>query len=183
VSVAGFEVKYLVRGQEDELAFQKLAVAFERAGDELADFGKYVFPLLGPAFEAALGAQFAQEGGGPNRGSWAALTPAYEAWKSQHYPGQPVLVRTGALKEALTSSGSAHAARDYSASMFNFGTQGLQYASYHQTGTRRMVDRPPFDFASEFERELARLAYQGAREAMQSAELDKYVDIPAEADS
>lgn len=183
MSVSGFEVTWRVNGADDEMALQKMAVAFERAGDELADFSRFVFPQLVPAFEAALGRQFQQQGGGPARGTWAQLTPAYEAWKSVHYPGAPILVRRGDLQEALTSSGSPHAARDWSASMFNFGTQGLPYASYHQTGTHRMQDRPPFDFAAEFERELARIGYQGARQAMHEAGLHEYVEMPAEADS
>lgn len=183
MSVAGFEVTFRVRGADDELALQKMAVAFERAGDELADFSRFVFPQLPAAFESALGRQFVQQGGGPARGSWAQLTPAYEAWKSVHYPGAPILVRTGALQDALTHSGSPHAARDWSSSMFNFGTSGLPYASFHQTGTRRMKDRPPFDFGAEFERELARIGYQGARQAMQQAGLDTYVEMPGEADS
>ena len=84
-------------------------------------------------------------------------------------PGQPILVATGALRDALTIDGSTHALRDYSSTQFNFGTQGLEYASFHQLGTSRMPARPPFDFGPDVEREMARAAADGVRKAVREA--------------
>lgn len=43
---------------------------------------------------------FASEG----RGTWAPLSKEYAAWKARHYPGRPILVATGELRAAATSS-------------------------------------------------------------------------------
>lgn len=169
MSAVAITLEYQVGGQTGEQSVERLAVAFERAGAECADFGKHIFPELVPVLEAGVRAQFDAEGGGPAAGAWAQLTAQYAAWKEGVYPGQPILVATGALQDALTVDGSAHALRDYSASMLNFGTQGLDYASFHQTGTSNMPARPPFDFGPEFERELVGAAAAGVRTAVREA--------------
>lgn len=46
--------------------------------------------------------QFASEGR-TGSGGWAPLSPRYAAWKARHYPGQPILVATGALRRSLTT--------------------------------------------------------------------------------
>ena len=120
--------------------------------------------------------QFDSEGSGA-RGSWAPLSEKYAAWKSTHYPGMPILQATGTMKDALTNSASPYAHREVSGNDFNFGTSGLDYASYHQTGTSRMPDRPPFDFSPDFERDLLAAALEGAREAMAESRLMEYVEV------
>ena len=162
-------VEYQVGTETGEQVLERIAAGFERSGAELADFGRHIFPKLVPVFEAAVAEQFDSEGRGPTAGAWAALSSQYEAWKEGAHPGQPILVATGGLREALTVDGSAHALRDYSSSQFNYGTQGLDYASFHQTGTARMPPRPPFDFGPDFERELVRAASAGVRDAVREA--------------
>ena len=107
--------------------------------------GRHVFPLLPPVFEAAEQRQFDAEGTGPVAGSWAPLSSMYAEWKAQKFPGQPILVATGALRDALTKSSSPLAARDWSSSTFQFGTADVEYASHHQLGTEKM---PLFPAAS-----------------------------------
>jgi phage gpG-like protein len=176
VSVAGLTLEYRVGNVPagDDM-LQRMAVAFDRAGSELEDFGAHVFPKMVPVFEAELAKQFDAEGAGPNRGSWAALSPAYEEWKGRNYPGQPILVRTGALRDALTMSEGSHALRDFGRQTFNYGTSGLPYASFHQSGTARMPDRPPFDLTVEFEMDIQRAALAGAREAIHAAGADEFI--------
>lgn len=169
MTTVALTVEYQVGDASGEQAVERLALAFERAGAELADFGKHIFPELVPVLEAAVEGQFDAEGAGPSSGPWAALSAAYAAWKEGVYPGQPLLVATGALRDALTVPTSAHALRDYSSAQFNFGTAGLEYASFHQTGTSRMPARPPFDFGPDFERELQRAAADGVRKAVREA--------------
>ncbi len=179
MSVFGLGISYSVRGQDDELAVQKMAVAFERAGEEFtaANFGERVFPKLIPVFEKELKEQFAAEGEGPNRGAWKALSPGYAAWKERVYPGQPKLVATGRMREALTSEGSPFAMRVYSGAQFNFGTQGVEYASFHQTGAGKMPDRPLFDFDVAFERAVQQTALTAAREAIKDSGLGEFADV------
>jgi hypothetical protein len=178
VSVAGFEVTYVVGGREDENALERLVAAFERAGDELADFGKYAWPKLGPLLENTLKNQFDAEGEG-TAGHWAPLSAQYAAWKAANYPGMPILQRIGTLYEGLTSSSSPFAAREQSGDDFTFGTRGVTYASYLQTGTRRMPARQPFDFGTSFETELSRIGAEAARESLKQAGVDEFMDLSA----
>lgn len=174
MSVVGLHIEYQVGSvAAGEDVLERISVAFERTGDELKDFSKHVFPKLTPVFEAEERRQFDAQGGGP-RGGWAALSPAYAAWKEQHYPGQSILRRTDALYEALTSSSSVFAERVMSGEEFNFGTRGVPYASFHQVGPN---PRPPFDFSEDFERDVAGAALEGAREAMEQAGLTEFVEV------
>lgn len=175
--IGGISIEYRVGNvPSGDDTLERMTLAFERAGSELQDFGTHVFPKMVPVFEEELGEQFAAEGRGPNAGSWAALSPAYEAWKGEHYPGKGILERTGAMRDALTSSSASHALRDFSSTEFNFGTAGLEYPSFHQSGTSRMVDRPPFDFTASFEHELQRAGLEGAREAIHAAGADEFIE-------
>lgn len=173
----GLNLAYSVRGQDDELAVQKMAVAFERAGEDFSRFGERVFPKLIPVFEEELKAQFDAQGRGPNRGAWKPLSAAYAEEKARKYPGQPLLVASGRMREALTNAGSAYALRVYSGSQFNFGTQGVEYASFHQTGGGTLPDRPPFDFSEAFERAVQRTALDAARETVTESGLGEFGEV------
>lgn len=176
MSVFGLRIEHQVGGEAaGDDAIERIAVAFERFGVEMANFGENIFPKLVPVFEAEQKRQADAQGGGPS-GPWASLSPAYEAWKQQAYPGQPILQATGRMYEALTSSSSPFAARVFAGDEFNFGTQGLEYASFHQVGTHFMPARPPFDFSSDFERDITEAALEAAREMAKKAELP--VEIP-----
>jgi phage gpG-like protein len=166
VSVFGIDVRYAINGAEDQTIMEKLSVGFERAGAGVKDFQKYIWPKLIPVFEEEEKRQFAAEGHGPHRGHWQELTEQYEEWKSRTHPGLPILELSGKLKEALTESASPFAKRETTSDTFDFGTQGVEYASFHQLGTRFMSDRPPFDFGGQFERELQQAALEGVREAI-----------------
>jgi phage gpG-like protein len=175
--ISGLSIEYRVgNAPSGEDTLERMSVAFERAGSELSDFGTHTFPKMIPVFEEEVARQFDAEGRGPNVGSWAQLSPAYEEWKGQNYPGKPILEREGALRDALTESSAPHALRDFSSTEFNYGTDGLEYASFHQSGTANMPDRPPFDFTGEFEREVQRAALAGAREALQASGADEFIE-------
>jgi phage gpG-like protein len=166
VSVVGLQVEVSVGNDSGEGALQRFAVAVERAGAELANLSEHVFPRLVPVFEQVVAQQFAAEGEGPIAGSWAELSPSYAEWKEQHFPGLPILERTGALKAALTQTAAPQAHREWTSTQFVFGTAGIEYASFHQGGTSRMKARPPFDFGPDFERLLTLAAMAGVRDAV-----------------
>ncbi len=176
MSFASLSIEYSIGGgPHDPELLQRMQVAFSRAGEEISKFGSYVYPKLVPVFEEEERAQFAAEGEGPNTGGWQPLSEAYAAWKAGHYPGQPILVATGNLREALTSSSSPNALRTYDAENFDFGTAGLDYASFHQTGTGKMPARPEYDFTEHLEAELQKAALEGVREAIKAAGANEFL--------
>lgn len=166
------KLEYSIGGATGDAVVEEIAAAFERAGEELHDFGKHVFPELVPVFEEGVARQFEARGGG-STGGWAALSPKYASWKERYYPGLPLLERTHALRDALTQSNAVGAYRVYNSDKFDFGTEGVEYASYHQTGTSRMPTRPVFDFDAQFERDFESAAKRGMREAFRAARLDQ----------
>lgn len=164
-NIGGFSISYSVRGgPTDELALQKMSVAFDRAGADFSRFGEFVFPELVPVLESASRRQFDAEGRGPNRGAWAALTPRYAERKRRIYGSKPILEASGRLRQALTEESSPYAARAYTATQFAYGTAGVPYASFHQSGTGRMVDRPLFDFGGDVENDINATARRVARQ-------------------
>lgn len=181
MSVVGFELQWLVNGREASdggAVLERIGVAFERSGDEVKDFEKYLWPKVTAALETDVRRQFAEQGGGPARGSWVELSPDYAAWKAKNYPGQPILQRTGAMYRALTDGNDPHALRASAGSdTFEFGTRGLEYPSFHQLGTIRMVDRPPFDFGSDFQRDLQQAGMDAVREALRAARMDEFAEV------
>ncbi|MBL8909869.1 MAG: phage virion morphogenesis protein [Archangium sp.] len=160
-------VEWAVGGVPDP-GLRRFRVACERAGAEVANVEQHVLPKLVPVLERATGQQFDARGAGPDAGSWAPLSISYAKWKAAHYPGKPLLERTGALREGLTQSGSANARRDIGSNELTFGTRSVPYASAHQTGTERMPARPLFDFGPDFEKALELALTEGVREAVRA---------------
>lgn len=172
--ISGFEVTWSMAGQDDEHALERMAVAVERLGDGVTDFSEFIWPKVVANLEEEERRQFDAEGGGP-RGKWDPLSPKYAEQKAQQWPGAPILVRTGALREALTSSSASGARRISTRDAFDFGTSGIEYASMHQVGTSRMPDRPPFDFGSELERDITESMKEGVRESMKRSGADEFL--------
>jgi len=77
-------------------------------------------------------------------GAWAALSPKYKVWKQQHFPGQPILVRTGALRQSLTWQGGQLGPGGVFTPMPGWVVLGtsVPWARFHQHGTKRMPARP-----------------------------------------
>lgn len=153
---------------------QTLAVAFERAGANLRTPMRWIGPGLQPFLERTLRSRFAAEGtGGPAAGKWGALSRRYAAWKAVHYPGRKILARSGTMRSALTNSFAPGAYRQTGPTSFGFGTDGIEYASFHQTGTRRMQARPPFDFGGQaFDRGFRAAGQKGLVAGLRAARLD-----------
>ena len=63
---------------------------------------------------------------------WARLTPRYASWKTQNYPGQPILRATGLMQDLafIYTRGNV------------FKVKSTYYGKYHQFGTSRMEARP-----------------------------------------
>lgn len=76
--------------------------------------------------------------GADGKGKWEPLSPLSEEFKARDgFGGMPLLVRTGRLQDALTSPSSPYGMRQVTGNSLVYGTKGLPFASFHQTGTRQ----------------------------------------------
>jgi hypothetical protein len=124
-----------------------LSTAFDMAERNFKASMRFLAPELNKMFNATLVNRFAAEGrGGATLGKWVKLSKKYGAWKQRNFPGRKILTLRGHLQEGLTRDESGYAWRYSDDKSFSFGTQRIPYADYHQTGTRKMPARPPFDF-------------------------------------
>lgn len=119
-------------------------VQLDRTLDRFAarsDDATPAWEALASRFVAAERAQFASQGG-YGSGGWAPLAPSYAAWKSRHFPGQPILRATGNLFESLTEGPAVRRIEPHDAW---FGTD-VGYAGFHQRGDgvprRRPIELP-----------------------------------------
>ncbi|MCX7844361.1 MAG: phage virion morphogenesis protein [Candidatus Bipolaricaulota bacterium] len=118
-----------------ELQVRRLIEGVIHRGQDL----RPVWACIARDFHEVETRQFATEGGLGR--PWPPLSPAYAAWKAKHYPGAPILVRTGRLRASLVGS-TRDTVEVMEPHMLRIGTR-VPYALYHQTGTSRMPPRPP----------------------------------------
>lgn len=122
-----------------------------RFADGVADY-RPVWSVIEDDFYAQVTDQFKTEGaeGGEK---WPALSPAYAGWKEIHFPGMPILQRTGALQASLTSRTDANAVVVEERKHLTLGSR-IGYGVYHQsTAPRtRLPRRPPIVFTEAFKR-------------------------------
>lgn len=90
------------------------------------------------------------QGGRP----WKPLEPHYAAWKLKRYGPKLILQREGDLMEDLT--GTPMGVERYFPQMAEFGTD-VDYATFHDTGTRYMPARKPLVVTPGLRSELERL--------------------------
>ena len=134
---------------------EKATRAFRVVDESLRDW-RGVWPEIQGYLLRASAEQFDSIG---SRGGqqWRPLSPRYAKWKELNYPGQPILVRTGALRESLTRSGANGNVANFQPLFAEYGTS-IRYAKFHQRGTRRMPARPPFaPTARDIDRIVSRL--------------------------
>jgi phage gpG-like protein len=98
--------------------------------------------------------QFASEGDYGSAG-WAPLSPAYAAAKARHYPGKPILERSGRLVASLTQPVGGDAVRVSEPALMIFGTS-VPYAKYHQKGTTKMPRRRPVELPESVRADLVK---------------------------
>lgn len=127
---------------ENQVVFDR---ALSRFGENLKDF-RQVWPGVTVELRRIVKEQFDGQGVGQS-GKWKALSPAYKKWKDKKYPGQPILVRTGDTRAALTSN-TSHTINIPTAQTLTFGV-ALKYPIYHQRGGKKLPQRKIFDFTEE----------------------------------
>ena len=120
---------------------QAVSQALESFQDALADNAP-ALASVADDFREMLAQQFASEGraGGT---PWPARVGAVPEPPSRRMAMQasPLLVRTGALRDSLTTPGAAGRVEELDGGALTLGTR-LPYAMFHQLGTRRMPARP-----------------------------------------
>lgn len=125
---------------------QGLAALIDTMSD-LTPFWKKVFA---PKYFAMVQDLFATGGrarGGGGRfksGAWAGLSPRYAIWKRQHYPGRPLLVREGDLRDSVRWSGNSLGAGGIfdAQPLFVIAGTAIPHGKHHQYGTSTMPARP-----------------------------------------
>lgn len=120
----------------DLLGEPKLAAYFDHV-ERVPDDWRPAWEEMAPAFWSRNAQTFASQGPG-----WRPLAPRYAKWKAKHYPGAPILVRTGALLASLTGPDAKESIYEVYPTRMVIGT-GVHYAIYHQTGSIKVADRPP----------------------------------------
>lgn len=97
--------------------------------------------------------QFDSEGA-YGSGGWPALSAKYAAWKARHYPGAPILTRTGALRQSLTE-------RPFGVEVIEPGSMtigsGSDVGRYHQGGAGNLPQRRPVELPENERRTWVRM--------------------------
>jgi phage gpG-like protein len=120
-----------------------------RFADGLSDY-RPIWPVIEDDFYAQVKDQFKTEGeeGGEK---WAPLSPEYAGYKEAHFPGKPILERTGELTASLTNPNDPNTVRIEERKSLTLGSR-VPYAIYHQTGTKKMPARPEIKLTEAFKR-------------------------------
>ncbi len=84
----------------------------------------------------------------PDGNAWPALSPAYEAWKSAHFPGQEMAVLRGAMKTAQQLKGEVVATPGEIKQTYGVDPQARQEATQFQEGDANQPPRPFYAFSN-----------------------------------
>ncbi len=125
--------------------------AIARFADGVTDY-RPIWPVIEDDFYAQEKAQFQTEGieGGEK---WTELSAAYAGWKEVHFPGKPILQRTGDLERSLTNGNDPNAVKIEERKTLTLGSR-VPYAIYHQRGTKRMPARREIQLTEAFKRSV-----------------------------
>lgn len=142
----------------DEKQYVRAFEAYEHEIDDLRD------PLgdVADHLRDVVQQQFATEGAHGLGAGWVQLNPGYEAWKREHYPGAPMLVRTGAMREAFL----VHGTRELTTDTLRWGITDQRddegdlirdRAAAHQTGRGVVPQRKIVALSSMDRRQIDRI--------------------------
>src|SRR3954471_23324396 len=123
-----------------------------RFSDNIGD-ARPAWEALATRFARVEARQFASEGA-YGSGGWAPLSERYAEWKERHYPGKPILERSGTLLHSLTVRPFPIEVLD--ASSMTIGSD-VDYGEYHQAGGDRLPRRRPVELPDSERRTWVRL--------------------------
>lgn len=140
---------------------------------------RQIWEDLIPEVQSILADQFKAEGQGRS-GKWKPLSLGYAAIKLKQYPGKTILRRTDRLINSLTGR-TADTILNIGNSSLEYGTK-VFYASFHQTGTRRMSARRIFDFDEpqrvRFQRSIHRSLVSMAQSSFPGETVNSNISAP-----
>ncbi len=126
-----------------------------RFSEGVGDF-RPVWPSIADEFHEQVRDQFKTEGeeGGQR---WQELSAEYAGWKEAHFPGKPILQRTGDLEKSLTSAKDPNAVYVAARKTLTLGSK-VPYGIYHQSPKPRTVlpRRPMIVLTERFKRHATR---------------------------
>jgi phage gpG-like protein len=126
------EIKFDIHGDE------QLKRSLSRFGEHAKDLSE-PFREIVKDFHKIERRQFETEGS-YGSGGWQPLSPRYAEWKAKKYPGRPIMVLSGLLKESLLGD-NPYSVELVTPKSMEVGTV-INYAIYHQKGTSKMPARP-----------------------------------------
>ena len=94
------DINFEVQGEQQ--VARTFQIADELSRDMRVPLGELMDQIL-----LSVEAQFDTEGAAAHGAVWQPLSDDYGAWKAEHYPGRPLLVRDGGMKEAMLDRDSA----------------------------------------------------------------------------
>jgi len=126
----------------DPLTPRQVAFGLEAWADLVSDFS-LIFDRIAGVFRSHEAKHMRTEGlyTGPR---FVELSDAYKAWKDERFPGMPILQRTGAMFNALTTVGARGNVSRIGARVMEVGIDGeeIPYAEAHALGLGVPVRRP-----------------------------------------
>ena len=134
-----FVLSFEIDGEE------QLRRSFSRFSEHMKNMQE-PFGKIAKSFEKIEAGQFDSIGSRGGR-EWARLSDPYADWKARHYPGAPIMVRTGTLKESLAGY-TPYTIRKIEGQKFALGTK-VHYAIYHQHGGGRLPQRKLINLTEE----------------------------------
>jgi hypothetical protein len=109
----------------EQIIARRLALLEAQSRDLSEPLGQLMDQILD-----SVRAQFDSEGAAADGVPWTPLSDEYGAWKAQHFPGRPILVRDGAMKAAMLDRlGAVHVTPEMAVY-----EPVSEIAGYHQSG-------------------------------------------------
>ncbi len=137
---------------------KQLSRFFDLIGEVLADY-RTIYEAWADDFRQTQEQVFASEGAFEGRARWQQLSPRYKVWKDLHYPGQPILTRTGELRGSLTQEGHGQHIFDYDEQQMQIGSS-VDYGIFHQRGTVKMPQRKVIELTNPQKKRWTDIARQ-----------------------
>jgi phage gpG-like protein len=134
----------------DELP--QIKVGFARAGLRVKDL-RPAWVKVHDLLREESRKQFSSEGS-HGSGGWASLSPEYAARKLKAFGPRPILHATERLRQAYTRKSADHVEVSKPLELRHGASSRLDYAKFHQGGTRRMPRRPPMQLTAKARKQI-----------------------------
>lgn len=133
--------------------------AFNRVEEYISDF-RSVWPDVAGEIYAINKEQFESEGAAGASGQWTRLTPAYERFKQEEFPGQPILQAEGHMAASLLDPEASDAIYRPLRDVLIIGSQDPK-ARAHHLGLGNLPARPIFSLAESHKRRIQKTIQRG----------------------